>query len=103
MGVTATFVSANLVRQFGILKVKFSSMFILVIPCGSISWTLSQALPSSICQAGAVGLIFQAALLTVAVAVYLSGSLSRQSPLLFFLSMIVRILLLYRIISSWTS
>ncbi|XP_022156388.1 solute carrier family 40 member 3, chloroplastic [Momordica charantia] len=59
MGVTATFVSANLVRQFGILK------------------------------AGAVGLIFQAALLTVAVAVYLSGSLSRQSPLLFFLSMIV--------------
>lgn len=91
MGVTATFVSANLVRQFGILKVIFSSMFNLIIPWSSIFWTWSHALPSSTCQAGAVGLIFQAALLTVAVAVYWSGSLSRQSPLLFFLSMIVRI------------
>ncbi|PKI32024.1 hypothetical protein CRG98_047587 [Punica granatum] len=59
MGVAATFVSANLVKRLGILK------------------------------AGAAGLIFQASLLTVAVAVYWSGSLSQQSPLLFFLSLIV--------------
>ncbi|KAF5739979.1 Ferroportin protein family isoform 1 [Tripterygium wilfordii] len=59
MGVAATFVSANLVKKFGILK------------------------------AGAVGLIFQASLLAVAVAVYWSGSLSQQSPLIFFLGLIV--------------
>ncbi|XP_048324841.2 solute carrier family 40 member 3, chloroplastic isoform X1 [Ziziphus jujuba] len=59
MGVAATFISASLVRRLGILK------------------------------AGAIGLIFQASLLTVAVAVYLSGSLSQQNPLLFFLCMIV--------------
>ncbi|KAK9292187.1 hypothetical protein L1049_020147 [Liquidambar formosana] len=59
MGVAATFISSNLVRRLGILK------------------------------AGAVGLIFQASLLTVAVAVYWSGTLSRQTPLLFFLCLIV--------------
>ncbi|XP_044482809.1 solute carrier family 40 member 3, chloroplastic [Mangifera indica] len=59
MGVAATFLSAYLVRRFGILK------------------------------AGAVGLIFQASLLTMAVAVYWSGHLSHQSPLLFFLCLIV--------------
>ncbi|XWS57423.1 hypothetical protein CRYUN_Cryun09bG0173100 [Craigia yunnanensis] len=59
MGVAATFLSATLVRRFGILKT------------------------------GAVGLIFQASLLTIAVAVYHSGSLSQRSPLLFFLCLIV--------------
>ncbi|CAA7017164.1 unnamed protein product [Microthlaspi erraticum] len=59
MGVAATFLSANLVKRFGILK------------------------------AGAVGLFFQASLLGVAVAVYWSSSLSQKSPLFFFLSMIV--------------
>lgn len=59
MGVAATFISANLVRRLGMLK------------------------------AGAAGLIFQAFLLTIAVAVYWSGSLSQQTPLLFFLSLIV--------------
>ncbi|KAM1500735.1 hypothetical protein COP2_034145 [Malus domestica] len=59
MGVAATFVSASLVRRLGILR------------------------------AGAAGLIFQASLLTVAVAVYCSGSSSQQSPLLFFLCLIV--------------
>ncbi|XP_056166148.1 solute carrier family 40 member 3, chloroplastic [Syzygium oleosum] len=59
MGVAATFVSANLVKHLGILK------------------------------AGAAGLIFQASLLSIAVAVYWSGSLSQQCPLLFFLSLIV--------------
>ncbi|XP_007031168.2 PREDICTED: solute carrier family 40 member 3, chloroplastic isoform X1 [Theobroma cacao] len=59
MGVGATFLSATLVRRFGILK------------------------------AGAVGLIFQASLLTIAVAVYQSGSLSQKGPLLFFLCLIV--------------
>ncbi|TQD91766.1 hypothetical protein C1H46_022608 [Malus baccata] len=59
MGVAATFVSASLVRRLGILK------------------------------AGAAGLIFQASLLTVAVAVYCSGSSSQQRPLLFFLCLIV--------------
>ncbi|XP_019428811.1 PREDICTED: solute carrier family 40 member 3, chloroplastic-like isoform X2 [Lupinus angustifolius] len=59
MGVAATFVSSTLVKQFGILK------------------------------AGAVGLVFQALLLSMAVAVYWSGSISRQSPLLVFLSMII--------------
>ncbi|CAN6469026.1 unnamed protein product [Victoria cruziana] len=59
MGVTATFLSASLVKRLGILK------------------------------AGAAGLLFQAALLAVAVAVYWSGSLSRQTPMLFFLCLIV--------------
>ncbi|XP_010267955.1 PREDICTED: solute carrier family 40 member 3, chloroplastic-like isoform X2 [Nelumbo nucifera] len=59
MGVVATFISAHLVRWMGILK------------------------------AGAAGLIFQASLLTLAVAVYWSGSLSQQTTLLFFLSLIV--------------
>uniref|UniRef100_A0A2P2L8Z6 Solute carrier family 40 member n=1 Tax=Rhizophora mucronata TaxID=61149 RepID=A0A2P2L8Z6_RHIMU len=59
MGVAATFLSTALIRQLGILK------------------------------AGAAGLIFQASLLSVALAVYLSRSLSQQSPLLFFLGLIV--------------
>ncbi|XP_021821305.1 solute carrier family 40 member 3, chloroplastic isoform X1 [Prunus avium] len=59
MGVAATFVSSCLVRRLGILK------------------------------AGAAGLIFQASLLTAAVAVYCTRSSSQQSPLLFFLCLIV--------------
>ncbi|KAL5565902.1 hypothetical protein UlMin_029066 [Ulmus minor] len=59
MGVAATLVSATLIRRLGILK------------------------------AGAVGLIFQASLLAMAVVVYWSCSLSQQRPLLFFLCMIV--------------
>ncbi|KAK2456725.1 iron regulated [Trifolium repens] len=59
MGVAATFVSSTLVKQFGILK------------------------------AGAVGLVFQALLLSMAVAVYMSGSISHQSPLLIFLFLII--------------
>ncbi|KAK7392088.1 hypothetical protein VNO78_20515 [Psophocarpus tetragonolobus] len=59
MGVAATFVSSTLVEQFGILK------------------------------AGAVGLVFQALLLSMAVAVYWSGSISHQSPLFSFLFLII--------------
>ncbi|KAI4369354.1 hypothetical protein MLD38_017801 [Melastoma candidum] len=59
MGVAATFVSAKLVERLGILK------------------------------AGATGLVLQASLLTLAVAVYWSGTLSHCHPLLFFLSLIV--------------
>ncbi|KAL8540846.1 hypothetical protein ACS0TY_002177 [Phlomoides rotata] len=59
MGVAATFVSAKMVKQLGILK------------------------------AGAAGLIFQASLLTIAVAVYWSGSLSQEIPFVFFLCLIV--------------
>ncbi|KAL8527827.1 hypothetical protein ACS0TY_005595 [Phlomoides rotata] len=59
MGVAATFVSTKMVERLGILK------------------------------AGAAGLIFQASLLTVAVAVYMSGSLSQKVPLVFFLCLIV--------------
>lgn len=59
MGVAATFVSASLVKRLGILK------------------------------AGAAGLIFQACLLTIALAVYWTGSISQQTPLLFFLFMII--------------
>ncbi|CAJ1977853.1 unnamed protein product [Sphenostylis stenocarpa] len=59
MGVAATFVSSTLVEQFGILK------------------------------AGAVGLVFQALLLSMAVAVYWSGSISHRSPLLTFLFLII--------------
>ncbi|XP_042486636.1 solute carrier family 40 member 3, chloroplastic [Macadamia integrifolia] len=59
MGVAATFISANLVKRLGVLK------------------------------AGAAGLIFQASLLSLAVAVYWSGSLSQKMPLLFFLCLIV--------------
>ncbi|XP_050224413.1 solute carrier family 40 member 3, chloroplastic isoform X2 [Mercurialis annua] len=59
MGVVATFLSATLVRRLGILK------------------------------AGAAGLVFQALLLTLAVAVYWSGSISQQNPLLIFLGLIV--------------
>ncbi|KAJ8752360.1 hypothetical protein K2173_003996 [Erythroxylum novogranatense] len=53
MGVAATFLSATLVRRLGILK------------------------------AGATGLVFQASLLAIAVGVYWSGSLSKQSSLIF--------------------
>ncbi|XP_078443219.1 iron-regulated protein 3 [Wolffia australiana] len=59
MGIAATFASARLVKRLGILK------------------------------AGAAGLIFQAALLSIAAVVFLSGSLSRRTPLLIFLSLIV--------------
>ncbi|KAK7278018.1 hypothetical protein RJT34_23039 [Clitoria ternatea] len=59
MGVAATFVSSTLVKHFGILK------------------------------AGAVGLVFQALLLSMAVTVYWSGSISHQSPLLVFLILII--------------
>ncbi|PIA40691.1 hypothetical protein AQUCO_02400035v1 [Aquilegia coerulea] len=59
MGVAATFISATLVKRLGILK------------------------------AGAAGLVFQASLLVLAVVVYWSGSLSRRTPLLFFLCLIV--------------
>ncbi|PHT98714.1 Solute carrier family 40 member 3, chloroplastic [Capsicum chinense] len=59
IGVAATFVSAKMVKHFGILK------------------------------AGAAGLVFQALLLTTAVAVYWSGSLSQQTPIFFFLALVV--------------
>ncbi|CAH1433396.1 unnamed protein product [Lactuca virosa] len=59
MGVGATFMSAQMVKQLGILK------------------------------AGAAGLILQASLLTMAVAVYWSGTLPKQTGLLFFLGFIV--------------
>ncbi|KAK3014293.1 hypothetical protein RJ639_008016 [Escallonia herrerae] len=59
MGVAATFVSADMVKRYGILK------------------------------AGAAGLILQASLLTMAVAVYWSGSLSQRIPLILFLCLIV--------------
>lgn len=59
MGVAATFVSANMVKKLGILK------------------------------AGAFGLILQASLLAIAVAVYWSGYFSQQTPLLVFLCLIV--------------
>lgn len=59
MGVAATFVSASMVKRLGILK------------------------------AGAAGLLLQTSLLMIAVAVYWSGTLSQQTPLLFFLCLIV--------------
>nr|WEQ60890.1 FPN1 [Lycium barbarum] len=59
IGVAATFVSAKMVKHLGILR------------------------------AGAAGLLFQASLLTTAVAVYWSGSLSRQTPVYFFLALVV--------------
>ncbi|XP_076897880.1 solute carrier family 40 member 3, chloroplastic-like [Bidens hawaiensis] len=59
MGVGATFMSAKMVKQLGILK------------------------------AGAAGLILQASFLTMAVGVYWSGALSKQTALLFFLGFIV--------------
>eukprot|EP01018_Ginkgo_biloba_P026325 Gb_08158 [translate_table: standard] len=59
MGVAATFMSASLVKRLGILK------------------------------AGAAGLIFQALLLGIAVAVYWSGSIAQQKSLIFFLFLVV--------------
>ncbi|XP_074329142.1 solute carrier family 40 member 3, chloroplastic [Apium graveolens] len=59
MGIAATFVSASMVKQLGLFK------------------------------AGAVGLVLQASLLIMAVAVYWSGTLSQQTPLLFFLFLVV--------------
>ncbi|KAK4278771.1 hypothetical protein QN277_016571 [Acacia crassicarpa] len=59
MGVAATFVSSTLVKKFGLWK------------------------------AGAIGLAFQALILSMAVGVYWSGSVSQQSPLIFFLCLIV--------------
>ncbi|XP_024007175.1 solute carrier family 40 member 3, chloroplastic isoform X1 [Eutrema salsugineum] len=91
MGVAATFLSANLVKRFGILKVKFSPPFILLNFKHVLrsSWLMLLRLRLKTMQAGAVGLFFQASLLGVAVAVYWSSSLSQKSPLFFFLSMIV--------------
>lgn len=40
-------------------------------------------------QAGAAGLLLHASLLSIAVAVYWSGSLSQKTPILFFLCLIV--------------
>lgn len=95
MGVAATFLSAYLVRRLGILKV---ASYICLSPyqitrisgsgCNSYRYVL-QIRFSSYYQAGAAGLIFQASLLAMAVAVYWSGSLSQQNPLLFFLCLIV--------------
>lgn len=90
MGVAATFVSASLVKRLGILKVFF--FFSTPLWFRIIGQVLIEFLNY---QAGALGLIFQASLLTIAVAVYWSGSLSRHSPLLFFLCMIVRISLAF--------
>ncbi|XP_072997354.1 solute carrier family 40 member 2, chloroplastic-like [Typha latifolia] len=59
MGFAATFISSSLVKRLGILK------------------------------AGAAGLIFQALFLAIALVVYLTGSVSRQAPLLIFLVSIV--------------
>ncbi|XP_052194110.1 solute carrier family 40 member 3, chloroplastic-like isoform X1 [Diospyros lotus] len=59
MGIAATFLSAFMVRRCGILK------------------------------AGAVGLILQALLLTIAVAVYFRGFLTQRTSLLFFLCLVV--------------
>ncbi|RAL52690.1 hypothetical protein DM860_007458 [Cuscuta australis] len=59
MGIAATFGSAQMVKRFGILK------------------------------AGAASLILQASLLSTAVVVYRTGSLTRQTQLLFFLGLIV--------------
>lgn len=59
MGIAATFVSASMVKRLGLFK------------------------------AGAIGLLLQASLLMMAVAVYWSGTLSQQTPLLFFLCLIV--------------
>ncbi|KAG5625957.1 hypothetical protein H5410_011175 [Solanum commersonii] len=59
VGVAATFVSAKMVKHLGILK------------------------------AGAAGLVFHASLLTTAVAVYWSGCLSQQTPIFFFLALVV--------------
>ncbi|KAK3136769.1 hypothetical protein QOZ80_5BG0442220 [Eleusine coracana subsp. coracana] len=58
MGLVATFISSSLVKRVGILK------------------------------AGAAGLIFQASLLSVALAVYWAGPISQQTPLLIFLASI---------------
>lgn len=59
MGVAATFMSAKLVEKLGLLK------------------------------AGAAGLIFQALVLGIAVAVYWSGSIAHQKSLIFFLFLVV--------------
>ncbi|KMZ66125.1 Solute carrier family 40 member 3, chloroplastic [Zostera marina] len=59
MGVSATFISASLVKRLGVLK------------------------------AGAAGLIFQSSLLIIAVVVLWGSSLSKKTPLFFFLFLIV--------------
>ncbi|KAG6406295.1 hypothetical protein SASPL_133895 [Salvia splendens] len=59
MGVAATFISTKMVERLGMFK------------------------------AGAAGLIFHAALLTLAVGVYWSGSVSQKIPVVFFLCLIV--------------
>lgn len=95
MGVAATFVSASLVKRLGILKVASSTSFssyILLSFC-----ILCLVLKEFVYQAGAAGLIIQASLLTVAVAVYCSRSPSQKSPLLFFLCLIVRITFLFHV------
>ncbi|KAK6911662.1 Pectinesterase, catalytic [Dillenia turbinata] len=63
--------------------------FNIVLAPGGLM-TLCVSVPdASFLQAGAAGLILQASVLTLAVAVYWSGSLSQQSPLPFFLCLVV--------------
>ncbi|XP_028779441.1 solute carrier family 40 member 3, chloroplastic isoform X2 [Neltuma alba] len=59
MGVAATFVASTLVKRFGLSK------------------------------AGAIGLVLQALLLSMAVGVYWTGAVSRQTPLISFLCLII--------------
>lgn len=88
MGVTATFVSAKMVNQLGILKVSFFSIHLskdLLL----VLLIFGPNVKNLICQAGAAGLIFQGSLLTVAAGVYWSGCFSHKTPLMFFLCLVV--------------
>lgn len=91
MGVAATFVSASMVKRLGILKVfpLYTTINTLLVCLQFQFLVLCLVLMNSHYQAGAVGLLLQASLLMIAVAVYWSGTLSQQTPLLFFLCLIV--------------
>lgn len=86
MGIAATFVSASMVKRLGLFKV-WSSLDYHIHSC--LHLPSVGVLTKAHCQAGAVGLFLQASLLMMAVAVYWSGTLSQQTPLFFFLFLIV--------------
>ncbi|KAK6121071.1 hypothetical protein DH2020_045164 [Rehmannia glutinosa] len=76
---------------FGIFLSKYEPVTCLKMAASLMMWSLPVVVISSLAvlRAGAAGLIFQAALLTIAVAVYWIGSFSRKIPLIFFLCLII--------------
>jgi iron-regulated transporter 1 len=90
MGILATFMVPNLVKELGILKVGPLTYTYTMNHESSHVISETSVFHSTVTQAGAAGLIAQSALLGAAVLVFLTGHISRQSTLFACLGLIVR-------------